>query len=47
MLVRTFKPLAEGRVVRGEERLDVGDKVRVKLLSTNVERGFIDFACVN
>lgn len=46
IFVRTFKPLAEGRVIRGEERLDVGDKVRVKLLSTNIERGFIDFECV-
>jgi hypothetical protein len=33
-------------VVRGEERLDVGDRVRVKLLSTDVERGYIDFARV-
>jgi ribosomal protein S1 len=33
----------EGRVVQGERGMDVGDKVRVKLLSTNPERGFIDF----
>jgi len=43
---RLFHPPVEGRVVRGEERLDVGDRVRVKLLSTDVERGFIDFARV-
>jgi len=43
---RVFHPPVEGRVVRGEERLDVGDRVRVKLLSTDVERGFIDFARV-
>ncbi len=30
---------------RGAE-LDVGEPVRVKLVSTNVERGFIDFARV-
>jgi exoribonuclease-2 len=41
--VRVIDPPAEGRVVRGEEGLDVGDQVRVKLLDTNVEKGFIDF----
>lgn len=33
----------EGRVVHRFEGLDVGDQVRVQLISTNVERGFIDF----
>ncbi len=42
--VRVFKPPVEGKVVRGEEGLEVGDRVSVKLLSTDVERGFIDFA---
>lgn len=42
--VRLIAPPAEGRVVRGEEGMDVGDKVRVKLLATEPERGFIDFA---
>ena len=41
---RVLHPPVEGRVVRGEERLDVGDHVRVRLLSTDVERGYIDFA---
>ncbi|HUQ89717.1 MAG TPA: RNB domain-containing ribonuclease [Vicinamibacterales bacterium] len=36
----------EGRVVRGFEGADVGDQIRVQLLSVNVERGFIDFARV-
>lgn len=36
----------EGRVERGFEGLDVGDQIRVQLLSVNVERGFIDFARV-
>ena len=36
----------EGRVVRGFEGADVGDQIRVKLLSVDVERGFIDFAKV-
>jgi len=32
--------------VRGGERLDVGDRVRVELVATDVERGYIDFARV-
>jgi exoribonuclease-2 len=42
--VRLVTPPAEGRVVRGEQSLDVGDKVRVKLVATEPSRGFIDFA---
>ena len=42
--VRLLSPPADGRVVRGEKGLDVGDRVRVRLLSTEPERGFIDFA---
>jgi exoribonuclease-2 len=44
--VRIFRPPVEGKVVRGEEGLEVGNKVRVKLVSTNVERGYIDFVRV-
>jgi exoribonuclease-2 len=41
--VRVLQPPVEGRVVRGEEGLDVGDHTRVRLLSAHPERGFIDF----
>ena len=40
---RIIRPPVEGKIVRGYEGLEVGDKVRVKLVATNVEMGFIDF----
>ena len=43
VFVRIPNPPVEGRVMRGEEGLDVGDQVRVKLLGTNPRLGFIDF----
>jgi exoribonuclease-2 len=42
--VRIFQPPTEGKLVREFQGLDVGDHVRVKLVHTDVERGFIDFA---
>jgi exoribonuclease-2 len=42
--VRLLHPPVEGRVVHGEEGLDVGDRVRVRLDHTDVQRGFIDFS---
>lgn len=45
--VRTFAPPAEGLLVRGEQGVDVGDQLRVKLISTDPRRGYIDFAKVN
>jgi exoribonuclease-2 len=34
----------EGRLERGMEGLDVGDRLRARLISTDPARGFIDFA---
>jgi exoribonuclease-2 len=42
--VRVSDPPVEGMLVRGEQGLDVGDRVRVRLVRTDVQRGFIDFA---
>jgi exoribonuclease-2 len=44
--VRITHPLAEGRLVEGFTGLDVGDALRVRLVRTDVQRGFIDFARV-
>ncbi|HXP65762.1 MAG TPA: RNB domain-containing ribonuclease, partial [Steroidobacteraceae bacterium] len=41
--VRISSPSTEGKVVKGAEGLDVGDRVRVTLRHTDVARGFIDF----
>ena len=42
--VRTLDPHVDGMLVQGGKGLDVGDKVTVKLISTDPQRGFIDFA---
>ncbi len=44
--VRLLDLPVEGKLVRGFEGLDVGDRLRVQLIDTNVELGFIDFARV-
>jgi exoribonuclease-2 len=42
--VRIGHPAAEGKLVSGAHGLDVGDRVRVELVATDFERGFVDFA---
>jgi VacB/RNase II family 3'-5' exoribonuclease len=44
--VRISTPPIEGRVMRGDRGLDVGDRVRVRLAGVDVERGFIDFVAM-
>jgi exoribonuclease-2 len=43
---RLLKPPVDGRIVRGEQGLRVGDKLRVKLVSTDPRRGFIDLQAI-
>jgi exoribonuclease-2 len=45
--IRLLKPPVEGKLVQGSHGLDVGDHVRVKLITINVENGWIDFAKVS
>jgi VacB/RNase II family 3'-5' exoribonuclease len=41
--VRLLHVPVEGKLVHGFDGLDVGDRVRVQLISIDVQRGFIDF----
>ncbi len=41
--VRILAPPAEGKLVEGFRGVDVGQKLKVELVHTDVERGFIDF----
>jgi VacB/RNase II family 3'-5' exoribonuclease len=43
VFVRVLDPPAEGILARGQQGVDVGDQLRVKLVSTDPQRGFIDF----
>lgn len=44
VFVRTLAPPVEGRLMHGEQGLDVGDRLQVKLLSADPMRGYIDYA---
>jgi VacB/RNase II family 3'-5' exoribonuclease len=41
--VRVLQPRVEGMLVQGQQGLDVGDNLKVKLVRTDVQRGYIDF----
>ncbi len=43
IFARILRPPVDGRIMRGEQGLRVGEKIQVKLLSADPERGFIDF----
>ena len=42
--VRILSPAVEGKLTEGGEGAHVGERLRVRLIQTDVERGFIDFA---
>jgi len=42
--VRVMQPHVEGMLVQGEQGLDVGDALKAKLVRTDIQRGYIDFA---
>lgn len=42
--VRVLQPHVEGLLAQGQQGADVGDRLRVRLIHTDVERGYIDFA---
>jgi VacB/RNase II family 3'-5' exoribonuclease len=44
VFVRVLGPPAEGLLVRGQQGVDVGDQLQVKLVSTDPQRGYLDFA---
>jgi len=44
VFVRISDPPAEGILMRGQQGVDVGDQLRVKLVSTDPQRGYLDFA---
>jgi VacB/RNase II family 3'-5' exoribonuclease len=44
--VRVVKPAVEGLLAQGQQGVDVGDKLRVRLIRTDVQHGYIDFARV-
>jgi len=45
--VRLLTVPVEGKLMQGFEGMDVGDRLRVKLTSVDVQQGFIDFKKVN
>lgn len=42
--VRVLQPHLEGLLVQGQKDLDVGDRLRAKLVRVDVQKGYIDFA---
>jgi exoribonuclease R len=42
--VRVLNPPAEGLLIHGQQGVDVGDQLTVKLVSTDPRRGYLDFA---
>lgn len=47
VFVRILYPPIEGKLILFNDKLDVGDRVTVKLVSIDVEKGFIDFKALS
>lgn len=47
VFVRVLAPPVEGRLMHGEQGLDVGDRLRVRLLAADPARGYIDFGRIS
>ena len=45
--VRIFQPPIEGRLLHGSEGIDIGNRLKVKLIHVEVNQGFIDFERVH
>lgn len=45
--VRVFHPPVEGKLIQGYENVDVGNRLKVKLVDVDLEKGYIDFAKVS
>jgi ribonuclease R len=43
--VRLYNPPVEGKLISGLENKKLGDRIRVQLAATDVQRGYIDFVC--
>lgn len=41
--IRLISTAIEGKLIQGYEGVDVGDKIKVKLVAVNIEKGFLDF----
>lgn len=44
--VRIFRPAVEGKIIRGFDGLNIGDKVSVQLKYVDITKGFIDFVFI-
>jgi exoribonuclease-2 len=45
--VRVLQPRLDGLLAQGSQGVDVGDKLRVRLIRTDVQRGYLDFARID
>ena len=43
---RILRPPVDGRIEQNETGLEVGAKIKVRLISANPQNGFIDFAAL-